>query len=195
VLSDEGLHLSGQQNDPKWCGPVHDLFARVEPTAQAPSPHIWMTSLKFLLRHDHRTKEMFTALPRAGGTEVGEAVLLALEHAPELALPLIRKALLADIPINRIEVTAIIVFHLARWSSQQVRILNAVIGTLSALDRDRKQALIIEFVCWGRAAVGRAATKALALATATVRDALAIDERRAVEAKRGGRLTRSIGVL
>jgi hypothetical protein len=36
-----------------------------------------------------------------GGAVIGEALLLALEHAPEHALPLIRKGLISDIPCNR----------------------------------------------------------------------------------------------
>jgi hypothetical protein len=71
---------------------------------------------------------MFATLPKAGGTVVGEAVLLALEHAPELALPLIRKALLADIPINRIEVASILALIAKPWSRQEL------LGALQASD-------------------------------------------------------------
>ena len=77
---------------------------------------------------------MFAALPKAGGTEVGEAVLLALEHAPELALPLIRKALLADIPINRIEVAAILALIAKPWSRREL------LGALEASDDQEKTA-------------------------------------------------------
>jgi hypothetical protein len=72
---------------------------------------------------------------------------------------------------------AFIAFHRARWSSQQVRILNAVIRTVPSLDRYARQALILELVCWGRAAVGRAATRALAVAAAAVRVSLGLDEK------------------
>jgi hypothetical protein len=122
------LDVIGKQEDPRWCPSLYTLFCRVDPKEQAPSPHIWITSLKFLLRHGHRTAEMFAALPKAGGTEVGEAVLLALEHAPELALALIRKALLADIPINRIEVAAILALIAKPWSRKEL------LGALGASD-------------------------------------------------------------
>jgi hypothetical protein len=79
------------------------MYSRVKPAGQPPEPSIWIRSLKFLLRYGYRTDELLAALLQAGGTEIGEAVLLALEHAPQHALPLIRKALLADIPINRTE--------------------------------------------------------------------------------------------
>jgi hypothetical protein len=102
------LDIIGQQDDPRWCPHLYTLFRRTDPAQQAPCPHIWVTSLRLLVRHGHHTAEVITALPKAGGTVIGEAVLLALEHAPELALSLIRKGLLADIPINRIEVAAIL---------------------------------------------------------------------------------------
>src|SRR5207302_9773480 len=74
------------------------------------------------------------ALPKAGGTEVGEAVLLALEHAPALALPLIRKGLLADIPINRSQVAAILALIAKPWSRQEL------LGALEASDDQSKTA-------------------------------------------------------
>jgi hypothetical protein len=122
------LDIIGKQNDSRWCPSLYDLFRRIDPAKQPPSPHIWITSLKFLLGHGHRTSEMFAALPKAGGTAVGEAVLLALEHAPELALPLIRKALLSDIPINRIEVSSILTLIAKPWSRREL------LGALQASD-------------------------------------------------------------
>jgi hypothetical protein len=77
---------------------------------------------------------VIAALPQAGGTVIGEAVLLALEHAPELALPLIRKGLLADIPINRIEVAAILAVINKPWSRREL------LGALSASGDQQKTA-------------------------------------------------------
>ena len=79
-----------------------------------------MTSLKFLLRHEHRKEDLLAALPAAAGTEIGEACLLALEHAPELAIPLIRRALLADIPVNRSTVAAILALIDEPWSRREL---------------------------------------------------------------------------
>ena len=76
------LDVVGKLDDPRWCPRLFDLFSRVDPAAQAPQPHIWMSALKFLLRHGHRKAEMIAALTRADRTEIGEAVLLSLEHAP-----------------------------------------------------------------------------------------------------------------
>lgn len=120
ALISAALDIIGQQDDSCWCGQVYELFCHVNPAGPPPQPHIWITSLKFLLRHGHHTAEMISSLANAGGTEMGEAVLLSLEHAPELALPLIRKALLADVPINRTEVAAILALINAPWSKEEL---------------------------------------------------------------------------
>ena len=133
-LISAALDIIGSQNDPRWCARVYTLFSRVNPAGPLPEPHIWITSLKFLLWHRHRTEQIIAAVSRAGGTEVGEAVLLALEHAPQLALPLIRKALLAKIPINRIEVAAILALISKPWSRREL------LGALEASDDQEKTA-------------------------------------------------------
>jgi hypothetical protein len=114
------LDVIGQQDDPRWCGPVYDLFSRVDPPGQLPEPHIWMTALKFLLRHGNRKQEVITALTRADRTEIGEAVLLSLEHAPELTLPLIRRGLLADVPMDRMSVSSILALINTLWSKREL---------------------------------------------------------------------------
>jgi hypothetical protein len=128
------LDIIGQQDDPRWCPHLYTLFRGTDPAQPAPSPHIWMTSLRLLLRHGHHAADVIAALPKATGTEIGEAVLLALEHAPELALPLIRKGLLADIPINRIEVAAILAVINKPWSRREL------LGALAASDDQEKTA-------------------------------------------------------
>jgi hypothetical protein len=128
------LDIIGEQDDPRWCPHLYTLFRTTDPAQQAPSPHIWMTSLRLLLRHGHHAAEVIAALPKAAGTEIGEAVLLLLEHAPELALPLIRKGLLADIPINRTEVAAILAVINKPWSRREL------LGALSASGDQEKTA-------------------------------------------------------
>jgi hypothetical protein len=133
-LISAALEVIGQQDDPRWCARVHELFCRVDPAGQLPQPHIWMTAPKFLLRHGHRTPEVIASLAKAGRTEVGEAVLLSLEHAPELALPLIRKGLLADVPWDRTQVAAILALIIAPWSRREL------LGALRASDDQEKTA-------------------------------------------------------
>ena len=67
---------------PRWCPLLFTLFSRVNPAGDLPQPHIWITSLKLLLRHGYRKAEVIAALAKASRNEIGEAVLLSLEHAP-----------------------------------------------------------------------------------------------------------------
>jgi hypothetical protein len=114
------LEIIERLDDPTWCPALHALFQRVDPSRSAPEPHLWMKALKFLLRHDYRKDEVLGALPAAAGTEMGEACLLALEYAPALALPLFRRALLSDIPMNRSAVAAILALIDRPWSRREL---------------------------------------------------------------------------
>jgi hypothetical protein len=133
-LVSAALDITEEQDDPRWCPLIYGMYARVKPGGQPPEPRIWIRSLKYLLRHGYRTDELLAALPQAGGTEIGEAVLLALEHAPGHALSLIRKGLLADIPINRSEVAAILAVIGKPWSMREL------LGALEASDDQEKTA-------------------------------------------------------
>jgi hypothetical protein len=128
------LDIIERVDDPVWCPALHALFQRVHPGRPAPEPRLWMRALKFLLRHDYQKVEMLTALPTAAGTEMGEACLLALEYAPILALPLFRRALLSDIPINRSAVAAILALIDRPWSRQEL------LATLEQSDDQEKTA-------------------------------------------------------
>lgn len=125
------LDMIGQRDDPRWCARVHELYSRVDPAGR---PRLWITSLKFLLRHGHRAAEVIASLAKAGEMVIGEAVLLSLEHAPELALPLIRKGLVANAPAIRTEVAAILALINAPWSTR------VLLGALEASDDQEKTA-------------------------------------------------------
>jgi hypothetical protein len=128
------LEIVAQQDNPRWCPHIYAMFKRMNSAGQIPEPHLWMTSLKFLLRHGYRKEEMIGALPLAGGTEIGEGVLLALAHAPEHALPLIRKGLLTDMPCNRTIVAAILALLAKPWSMCEL------LGALEASDDQHRTA-------------------------------------------------------
>jgi hypothetical protein len=51
---------------------------------------------------------------------MGEACLLALEHAPQFALPLIRRALCSRVPANRAEVAAVLALIDRPWSRREL---------------------------------------------------------------------------
>lgn len=119
-LTSAALDIIQRLDDPAWCDKVHELFCQVDPAGASPQPHLWMAALKFLLRHGHNLDEVLAALPRAGGYEMGEACLLALEHAPRLALPLIRRALCSGVPANRTAVAAILALIDRPWSRREL---------------------------------------------------------------------------
>jgi hypothetical protein len=133
-LTSAALNIVAQQNDPRWCPHVYALFRRLNASGQLPEPHNWITALKFLLEHGYRKDEMIAALPKAGRTTIGEAVILAMEHAPEHALPLIRKGLLANIPVNRTEVAAVLALIAKPWSMREL------LGALEASDDQERTA-------------------------------------------------------
>jgi hypothetical protein len=114
------LKIVDQQDNPKWCPQIYAMFKRMKPNGQIPEPYIWMNSLRFLIRHGYRKEEMIASLAMAGGTTMGEGVLMALEHAPEHAMPLIRRALLNDIPCNRTSVAAILALIAKPWSIREL---------------------------------------------------------------------------
>jgi hypothetical protein len=114
------LEIIGRQDDPKWCPHVYQLFKRTDPGGRIPEPHVWITSLRFLLRHGYRKEEMYASLRAAGRASIGEAALLALEHAPEHALSLIRRALFSDIPCNRTKMAAILALVAQPWSVREL---------------------------------------------------------------------------
>ena len=114
------LEIIGKQDDPRWCPHVYRLFRRVHPAQPIPAPHVWMAALRFLLRHGAHTAEVIAALPRACGTATSEAALVALEHAPDLALSLFRKALRDRAPATRREAAAILALIDAPWSRRKL---------------------------------------------------------------------------
>ena len=119
-LVSAALAIIKKQNEPQWCPQIFDLFSRLNPSGQYPEPNIWMNCLKFLLQHKYRKSEVLDALPSAGAAEVGEAVLLALEHAHPSALPLARRSLLSKVPRNRIKVAAILALIGKSWSKREM---------------------------------------------------------------------------
>lgn len=109
-----------QRNDPAWCPPLSLLMSRLRPNGPNPEPHLWTMCLKFLIRHGHRREQVMASLTQGGAAHMGEAVLLALENAPERALPLIRQGLLSTVPLDRTDVAAILTLMDAPWSRREL---------------------------------------------------------------------------
>ncbi|MBI1248858.1 hypothetical protein GC197_13580 [bacterium] len=114
------LDILGQRDDASWCDRVFPLFKRINPEGEPPASYQWMEAMKFLIRHKYCLEDVLPELPRAKEENVDEAVLLALENAPQLALPLIRYGLLYGVPLYRTRVAAILALINAPWSKREL---------------------------------------------------------------------------
>jgi hypothetical protein len=114
------LEIIRRRDDPAWCPAVHRLFRRLGPEGRSPQPSLWVECLEFLLRNGYRPEEVRAALCSAGETSLGEAALLALEYAPESALPLFRRAVRSQVPKDRTQVAAILALIDRPWSRREL---------------------------------------------------------------------------
>jgi hypothetical protein len=114
------LEIIERRDDPAWCPAVHGLFRRLDPNRALLEPYLWSRCLRFLLRHDYLAEAMKAELPNAEGIAIGEAALLALEHDPDRALPLFRRALRSHIPANRSLAAATLALIDRPWSRREL---------------------------------------------------------------------------
>jgi hypothetical protein len=114
------LTIIERHGDPAWCPVLDDLFGRLDPREELPQPYLWVHCLRFLLRHGYRRDEMRRSLDRAEGLGLGEAALLALEHDPERARPLFRRALRSPIPASRSIAAATLALVDRPWSREEL---------------------------------------------------------------------------
>jgi hypothetical protein len=120
------MQIIETQEDSTWLPLIHATFLRLNPAGSPPEPHIWMSALKLLLEKGFEKSEVCRRLPEADGGQIGEAVLLSLEHAPEYATPLIRRGLLSHVPQSRLTVAATLSVIAKPWSIREMlSILNS----------------------------------------------------------------------
>ncbi len=96
------LEIVAAWDNPNWCPLLLMVLDRLNLNGNTPSPYLWCIAARFLLRHGYKRQRVLRKLSRARWRELGECALIALEHAPELSLPLIRRALRSNVPIDRI---------------------------------------------------------------------------------------------
>lgn len=114
------LEIISRTNEPTWCDPVYQLWKRTDPGGPLPQPHIWLTCVRFLLQQRNHFEEVCERIRNADAQSIGEAALVALEHAPEHALNLFRRALRSDIPHNRIVAASILATLDQPWSRREL---------------------------------------------------------------------------
>lgn len=103
-----------------WSTEVYGLYRRTNPAGEIPNPHLWQVSLEYLLRRGFRRDELSSQLIRAGKRAIADAALLALEFAPHLARQLFRRALRSNIPLDRIESSAMLAVLDESWCREEM---------------------------------------------------------------------------
>ena len=93
------------QTADKWRVQLEALLNRNDPTDSVPAPGIHLTCCELLLKNGH-SEGMADRLLAHHSQFVGEAAIVALEHLPDVAIPLFRRALRSTIPCNRVSAAA-----------------------------------------------------------------------------------------
>jgi hypothetical protein len=114
------LGIVRRGNDSVWCPEVWALLRRLNPSSQAPQPYLYNECLAFLAGHGYRRAELAAALSVAGGSGIGDAALLAMEHFPEVALTLFRRALRSVVPCDRATAAAILALIDRPWARREL---------------------------------------------------------------------------
>jgi hypothetical protein len=113
------LAIVKKMTDPTWMPVIESLFNRVDPNGDAPEPHLWIKCAKILLAQ-RQPSDVEEKLLGIRSHVLGEAALIALEHVPEIAIGLIRKALRSQIPVNRMKASAILAIIDQPWSRSEL---------------------------------------------------------------------------
>lgn len=115
------LELISINDDPKWCKVVFEVLEQLSSGKYGGHPYAEKLCLRFLFRHSYRTPQLRSALLRDWGMVEGEVALLAMEYAPDLALPIFRKALRSSIPMSRLEAAAVLALFDRPWSRKELQ--------------------------------------------------------------------------
>ncbi len=109
-----------RRSEPHWTKAVYRLFRRVDPNGDIPEPHLWKMCAEYLARNGDYSTEVKRSLKTVRRHELGDAALLAMEYAPELALSLFRRALRSAIPYNRTTAAAALAIIDEPWSRAEL---------------------------------------------------------------------------
>jgi hypothetical protein len=114
------LEMISTSDDPKWCGELYAVLDRTPSSSADGTPYAQVRCLEFLFRHAYRKVDLRRALSRDWGAMEGEVALIAMEHAPDLALHIVRRALRSSIPLSRQEAAALLAAVDRPWSRREL---------------------------------------------------------------------------
>lgn len=113
------LNIIDRSNDPDWCEPIRGLLSRLDPNADIPSPHLWMRAANYLAKH-FQLPDLRPQLLQLSKSNLGDGAVFALEHFPDIAVRIFRKALRSAIPVNRCTAAAALAIIDQPWSRQEL---------------------------------------------------------------------------
>lgn len=94
--------MACNQNDPKWCKTVFQLFECIGASDEIPNAYVRVRCAKYVLQHGYQTKIVGRKLLHFRNRESAEAAILALEYAQQL----FQNALRSSVPKERQEAAA-----------------------------------------------------------------------------------------
>ncbi|WP_419194114.1 DUF6896 domain-containing protein [Novipirellula herctigrandis] len=103
----------------RWSTQLREIVNRVDPNGELPSPYIWNTALKLLIRL-HPKGDLEKEFLRLNRNELSEAAMFAMEMKLPCAINLIRRSLRSVIPNNRIEMAAVLAIIDLPWCHDEL---------------------------------------------------------------------------
>jgi hypothetical protein len=100
---------------PDYGDDVLALFRRIDPQGMGFEYLIWPLCARFLLDRGLHVEEVLAAFPSLGDALAPHGALVAFDHAPDLAAPLLRRALHARVPTTRADAAAVLVLLGEPW--------------------------------------------------------------------------------
>jgi hypothetical protein len=85
-----------------------------------PEPYIWVAAAEYLLRRHLQVDRIRAGLSQMNRRELSDAAIMALEHLPDLAVDLFRKALRSKVPLDRTKAAAALAILDQPWSREEL---------------------------------------------------------------------------
>lgn len=109
---------------PRWhdgfADPVYALFARVDPRGPIPEPHLFSECACLLLQQSVRVADVLARIAAADAPISARLLTLDLALRGPAALPLVRRGLRSDVPLERNETAALLAALDSPWTRREL---------------------------------------------------------------------------
>ena len=106
--------------DESWCPRIFKLLEDLDLGPQSLEMTPLLECVRFLAKHDYRRAETLQKLASVDGPLVGDALLLAFEHGPNIAMPIIRRGLRSSNDTARTATAAILAEIDLPWTRREL---------------------------------------------------------------------------